>query len=111
MSPIAYGLRAEHESAYAGGVLNVSQDRSFDVGQALQDGSGQIVVDDHDEALLVALDGYPALKRVPAKDAEPTVDQYGSMSADQLKDLIKTRALKGVGASKDEMRAALHADD
>jgi hypothetical protein len=109
--PTAFALRADHEPVFAGGVLNVSQDRSFDVGQALQSGGGQIVVEDHDEALLVALDGYAALKRVGAKGAEPTVDKYGEMTQAQLKDELKARALEGVGATKDEMRAALHADD
>lgn len=109
--PVAFGLKADHEATFTGGVLNVPPGRDFNVGRALQDGNGTIVVDDTDNALITVLDQVTELKRVTVPEKVEPVDPYADLSAQQLRDEVKARGLEGVGASKDDMRAALRDHD
>lgn len=71
MDSIAYALRAEIADDYVGGVLAVENGASFDVVEELKKGDGQIVVDPAtDPILVIALDDYSPLERVPVKAAK-----------------------------------------
>lgn len=104
---VAYALRAEYEDSYAGGVLAVGYDRTIDISAELENGSGQIVVADNDEALKAVLDGYPALKRVTTDSDEPTVDRYDGMSLADLRRETKNLGLEVDGNTKEAHLAAL----
>jgi len=64
MATISYQLRPAYASNYGGGVVFVDNFRSFDVKAALTSGSGTIIADASDSALIIALDNYPPLYRV-----------------------------------------------
>lgn len=113
MSTIAFALRADYEGVYTGGVIVVGYDRTLNVLEALEEGSGQIVVPENDVELVTALDGYIALKRVgAADDADATVDRYEGLTVSQLRAEAKSRGIdKAAGASRDNLLAALRDQD
>jgi hypothetical protein len=94
--------------AYTGGVIAVG-DGEFDLGAALDEGDGTIVVDDADYALVNALDEYPALKRVAAPDAgADEVDDLDRLGVRDLRRLAGEAGLEGAGrANRDALITAI----
>lgn len=129
METIAYALREEFEGTveqeledgtvvevdkFLGGLINVGNG-DLDVKLALEEGGGEIVVDERDAQIVMALNGYPALKRV-GSDAEVTIDPdvvlYHDRKRDELAGDAKARGLEGVtGALKDDLVYALEEHD
>lgn len=118
---IAYGLRAEYEgtvdtddgpiAVFQGGLIRVDDARDLNIAEALEAGGGVIVAEDHDYALVTALDEYPALKRVPAPETqEPTVGRFDGLTALELRAEAVNRDLSTAG-SKAELVARLEAHD
>ena len=129
MGAIAYALRDEFTGTvdqretedaepvtvpvFTGGPISVDTDREIHLGEALEEGGGTIVIDDGDGALIVALDGYPALKRVAVPEgAEPVAGDYDSQTNAALRAELNRRGVTGGGnKSHDELVAALEAYD
>lgn len=61
MSQVAFALRSSFEGDDFAGTVNVPGGDMLNVGEALSEGKGVIVTDD--DAVITALDAYPALKR------------------------------------------------
>lgn len=96
---------------FTGGVIHAG-DRDFDVAEELEKGGGIIVVREGDVALVGALDGYAALKRVPVPDDAPIADGYDDHPAKALKDELTRRGIVGHGSSaKPALVAALQRID
>lgn len=87
MSKVAFELRADHED-FSGGSIALTDGEAFDVGKALQEGGGKIVLDPspatrkgedaqaeenaraaRDELIADALRNYPALKTTTVESA------------------------------------------
>jgi len=96
MSSIAYGLRAEYADGFLGGVINVGG-RDLDMAEELARGKGRIVVADHDHTAIHVLDSQPALKRVAAEGAEPTVSYWANHTVTQLHEELTLRDLPRTG--------------
>lgn len=112
MSTIAFALRADYATNYTGGVIAVGYDRTLDIKAEIETGGGQIVVPDNDPSLLLALDGYPALKRVTAGDSDVTVDdRYEAMSVSDLRAEAKSLGVEKTGTSRDSLLAALRGNN
>lgn len=118
---IAYGLRAEYDGtvdtpdgttpAYQGGVIGVDEAREVNIAEALEAGGGKIIADPGDNALVTALDAYPALKRIAAdQDAAPTVARYDGLTSAELRRELAVRDLSPGGA-KAELVDRLEAHD
>lgn len=130
MSPIAFALRDEFAGtvtvyedaddttgtevpAFTGGLINLgdgSEEHTLDLAKALADGDGKIVLaDDVPGNAVDILTNHPALKRVSAGEAEPTLDRYDELGYDELKDEAKARDLPATGntdALRDRLREA-----
>jgi hypothetical protein len=110
---VAFALRAEYEGTttqtidgenrqvpvFSGGLV-AAGDRDVDIAELLDDGDGQIVVAESDVALLLALDQYPALKRVGADDEAAPVNPYLAKSISDLRAEAKRRDLEVPAAIK-----------
>lgn len=124
MATIAYGLRAEFQGTidddgegrrpkFLGGVIRLDSDRELNVGDALAAHDGAIPVDDGDHLAIAALDGYPALKRLPArvaKELEPIVGEYDGRKVGVLRRECIRRGLPADGVKAD-LVARLVAND
>ena len=76
MALIQYQLKPAYIGSFTGGVIYVDNARSLDIQAALTAGSGTISADENDAALIAALDGYLALRRVgTTADAAPATQQ------------------------------------
>lgn len=84
MGKIAYSLRSEYEENYAGGLLTVGEDRTFDVAEELEAGNGYITIDDQDHMLVTVLDDYPALKRTTVKAAEESAKEQEKKTSQRV---------------------------
>lgn len=130
MGTIAYELRESHAGTveqlehadadpvevplFTGGLIRVGVDGEADVAELLEEGGGTIVVDEVNEALIAALDEYPALKRVSAGGAAPTASTsaYADSNVTALRADAKARELEGgSSATKDELVNALEEHD
>lgn len=123
MGAVAYQLRDEYAGdvevngetvpRFTGGPVSVDVDREINIGEALGENDGVIVVDDGDHAMTAALDGYPALKRVAVPEgAEPVEGDYDSRTNNQLRAELNRRGVQGAGnKSHDELVAALEGYD
>jgi len=121
MSLVAYGLRADYDGTvtidgedvprFLGGVIRAG-DRDLNVREELARGSGRILVSESDAGAVLALDGYPALKRVPAGDADRSdaLSRYDALRMPELRAEVKLRGLSP-GGSHDELVARLQAHD
>lgn len=98
---------------FQGGIIAIpGRDEDFDVKEHLTAGDGVIVVSAGDAPLVLALDEYVALKRVPAPDAAEPVSAYGSQRATDLRTLARTRGIDiPSGSTKDDIVALLEAQD
>lgn len=83
----AFELRADVADDFAGGSVSLPGGEAFDVGAALEEGKGKIVLDPdpkgdkpsdkereraaHDAAVIEALGKFPALKSASVGDAKP----------------------------------------
>lgn len=130
---IAYELRAEYAGTveqvltvnehgdpdttqtvplFTGGVIRAG-DKDLDVRAELEQGNGRIVIDDadpHAQAAVIALDGYPALKRVAAAGADATLDPLDELNAAQARAEASRIGLSiAAGTKADEVRAGLKA--
>lgn len=103
MGKVAFELRADAKDKFSGGSVSLPQGRAFDVGEALTEGNGKIVLDPdpaeiegksaeaqkkrdkeaerarHDAAVIDALGAFPALKQAtvgdaPAASSQPAAD-------------------------------------
>lgn len=126
METVAFALRADYEGTvdveledgsvetrpkFGGGLLAVG-DGDFNVGDALEEGDGTIVVYQHDSRLVDLLEAYPALKRVSAPRGAEAINPYGRRTHDDLKLLASLRDLEGLGhASRDRLADVLLAHD
>lgn len=126
MDAVAFALRAEFEGhvdveledgstetrpKYAGGLLAVG-DGDLDVGQALEDGDGTIVLYAHDSRAVDLLEAYPAVKRVAVPAGASPINPYARRTHDDLKLQASLRDLEGVGnASKTRLAEVLLAHD
>lgn len=109
---IAYALRAEYEDSYVGGVLCVGPNgESLDTKQALEEGDGVIVVADHDQFAVTALDHAPAFKRVAVPDSPPDpVDRFDTMTVPELQDVAKGEfGIEKPPRTRDELLATVRA--
>lgn len=98
---------------FGGGLIGAG-DRELNIAELLEDGDGTIVVEPAEHPLtLVALDEYPALKRVPVPaGAQAVTTGYADQSATKLRDEAGRRGIAGAGgASKADLLVALEADD
>jgi hypothetical protein len=131
MGSIVYGLREEYAGTviqrdkpgdegvevpkFSGGVVSIGNEgESLDIAEALEEGGGEIVVSDTDQRAVIALDEYPALKRLRTSDDPPDTPTIGW--ADRLKvDLVKEADSRGIeggaGALKDDLVQALTVHD
>jgi glycerophosphoryl diester phosphodiesterase len=64
--PWTYTLRAPYVGNYTGGVIRVTETRSYNVGTGLTAGGGTITVPDDDPDLAAALVAYPPLQQTGA---------------------------------------------
>lgn len=134
MGNIAYRLRDEHRGVsvpaidpdtgeasetdtvlvggYEGGTIGVPPDgEPFDVGKALEDGDGLIVIEETQNHLSVALDSYGALERTDAPD-EATAVGYASQKVPDLKADAYRRGLEGISSlNKGELVELLQRHD
>lgn len=104
---IAYALRAEFDGTvdqdgsqvpvFTGGTVTHSDGRTFDVREALDAGDGVIVVAEDNTELVIALDGFLALKRVDAPAGADPVSSYELQTIADLRAEAKRRGLTGVG--------------
>jgi hypothetical protein len=105
MSLTAYELRADYapdgSTPYVGGVIALL-DGDLNLGQALEQNSGRIVVDSRDSELVTVLDAYPALKRAAAGDDRATLRRYDFMRGDSLRAEASRRGL--TSGSLDDLR-------
>lgn len=120
MEARAYTLREEYDAELFGGNTTLSDGKSFDVGEALKDGGGEIVTTDPD--LQNALNHFLALEGRAVEiegDDEPTDDYENTLKAD-LEGLVAARNAERAeedripladGALKPDIIAALRADD
>lgn len=110
---IAYALRASYAEDFVGGVLTVSgEGATLDVGAALKEGDGVILVEESDYFLTNKLDEYAPLKRVtvPDKDAEPTVEPLEAMTMTALRDMAESLGIEKPGRfNKDDLVVAVRA--
>jgi hypothetical protein len=108
MSLTAYELRADYapdgSTPYVGGVIALL-DVDLNLGQALEQNSGRIVVDSRDSELVTVLDAYPALKRAAAGDDRATLRRYDFMRGDSLRAEASRRGL--TSGSLDDLRTGL----
>lgn len=128
MGSIAFALRREYQGTttqveedgadpvevpvFTGGLIAVADDRDLNVGEELEAGDGLVVVDEHDTAALIALDAYPALKRVDAPDDAAITGGYDERKATELRAELERRGITGAGqASKADAVTALEALD
>lgn len=128
MSTVAYELREEFKGTvlqreteddpgtevpkFTGGLVGAG-DTELELGKALQEGNGRIVIDETADPLLAAvLDDVGALKRVSTEDVdEPTIG-YADWPGQRLRDEAGRRGIAGAaGAKVDDLRDALAADD
>lgn len=111
MSTIAYALRAD--ANFAGGTVNITDTGiALDVGEALEQGGGTIVVSELDSAIVAQLDTYGVLKRVAAPEGATPIRRYDYMNAGELHAEANRRAIHGqAGASAEKVRAALVEQD
>lgn len=92
---LAYALRADYEGIFRGGILALDGDRSFDTAQALEEGDGTIIVDDANIPLVLALDAFPALKRVSLPDnARVSQSAYDAHHLNALRHELRRRGIK-----------------
>jgi hypothetical protein len=125
MGKIGYALREEFRGTvvqrvdeddpgnevnlFQGGVLNIG-DKDLNVAEALEEGDGVIVVEDLDPRVSTALDGYPALERVPVDGRQAIAGGYADRSATDLRAELGERGIVGAGSlSKADAVAALEA--
>lgn len=85
----AYALREEYDADTFGGSVTLGDGTAFDVAASLDLGGGVIVTDD--EGLIVALDAYPALKRVAVPEGQ---GGYDSLKKDDLEKLASDRGVE-----------------
>lgn len=97
---------------FTGGVISAG-DRDIDVRAELDAGDGTIQVAEDDVYAIVALDGYPALKRTTSGTAPPPElaereTGYDALKAEQLRGDPRLADVAGTaGARKGELVAAL----
>lgn len=128
METRAYELREGVDPDLFGGSVATPDGISFDIGAALQDGSGVIVT--NDDFLKTALDQYEPLKRttVPddvdplilgavtgAVDTDQPTDRRAEYNATKKEDLVKDAEHRGInlpaGVVKEQIIEALLAND
>lgn len=123
MGSVAYALRDEHEGTvdlevdgeaqtvpkFGGGLIRTGADSEIELREALDEGDGVIVVDDTDNAAIVALDGIVALKRVAVPEgAETIAGGYEDRDNSALRAELNRRGVQGAGnKNHDELVAAL----
>jgi hypothetical protein len=97
---------------FTGGLIGAG-DRELNVRELLDEGNGTIVIEPAEHPLtLVALDEYPALKRVPVPADAPVTTGYADQTATKLREEAGRRGIAGAaGASKVDLVPALEADD
>lgn len=130
MGSIAYALREEFEGTvevfdtqedfdagngrevpkFAGGTFAIGEGETFDVAAELEEGEGVIVVDDRDQVLVMALDEYPALKRVAVPEGREPLREYDGQSVGTLRAECRRRGL-AVGGTKPQLIERLEAND
>jgi hypothetical protein len=127
MPPIAYGLRADYAGTvdrviavndageptetetvplFLGGMIAVAG-TDFDVAAELERGDGTITVAEENHVLIMALDEYPALKRVGAPENATPVTVADRMPISRLRDELRGRGL-ATGGNRDELEARLN---
>lgn len=90
---IAYALTDEYVDSFSGGLLTVG-DGDFDVAEALQAGSGTIVVRDGDAPLVGLLDVYPALQRSTVPASPVIVSPYERRTDATLRHFARLRSVE-----------------
>lgn len=117
MSTQAYALRADHEDFVGGQLAWGPSQQTFDIGEELTNHGGVIVVEvDPDnpmpnQLLVDALDAYPALKHLPAKEAEsrlaefeaskPLPEGWRDLNKDELVELAGKRRIDATGTKEE----------
>lgn len=123
---VAFELRAdyqgtttvEHEDGsseevptYGGGLLAVG-DGDFNVGEALEEGDGVIVVYEHDQRLVDLLETYPPLKRTSVPAGVDAINPYARKTVDDLRTTASLRDIEGAGSlSRARLESVLLAHD
>lgn len=93
---ITYRLRPEVDvDRFLGGVLAVPNDADIDVKQALEDGDGSIVIDDHEHGKAAVLDDYPPLERVAELEARPATGEPREGTSLPPDGVTRTTELRG----------------
>lgn len=83
---------------FEGGVIGVPpRGEPFDVGEALEQGGGLIVVEEASRHLVIALDSYDALERTEAP-AEAAAVGYSSQRKAALVEELERRNIEGVSS-------------
>lgn len=100
---------------YSGGLINIGPDDEtgdLNVGEALEEGDGVLVVDDNDPRVVNALDEYPPLKRVPVPAGREVDLGYADRNDADLRAELERRGVTAVGQGNKAGRvAALEALD
>ncbi|HEU4657901.1 MAG TPA: SAP domain-containing protein [Capillimicrobium sp.] len=104
MKTIAFALNDEYRETFAGATVARGDGSGFDVGGALKDGDGVIVVDEADHQLIDLLRAVDALEEVDA----PT--SYEDMGVKALRAAAKRRGLPTSG-TKSELIKRLEDND
>lgn len=108
-------LQREHDEdpgtevpKFSGGVISAAA-RDLNIGELLAEGDGVIVLELPDQAVITALDDYPALKRVPVPEgATPLDTPLEGLKLADLRDRAKALELEGAGGlTKAELAAVL----
>lgn len=123
MGQIAYALRGDYAGTveqdgeevplFSGGITSAGDAGDLDVAELLEEGGGTIVVDDRDPRIVLALDEFLALKRVPVPDdVKALVGDYDGQPVTTLRGELKRRGVTGGGnLSQDDAVTALKAYD
>lgn len=121
MTKVAFALRQEYAGTvevdgeevprFLGGVI-AAGDSDLNVAELLEEGAGTIVLEGNDTRAVVALDEYPALKRVPVPTGAELTAGYADENVTALRAELRRRGITRAGAaSKDEAVVALQAFD